>query len=182
MKKISQVIIISVLLVFIAGCGKVAPRDAVDNFLGEYQNLSPTVIMDLEKVVSDEELTESQKDKYRSILKREYETLEYFILNEEYNDDIVSLETKISVYNLYKVQKEASDYLQDFPEEFQDSNGNYNQSLFMDYKLDIMANTNEKVEYTIIFLASKDENGNYEIIDVTESDLEKIHGIYNNTN
>ena len=178
MKKISQVIIISFLLVFIAGCGKVTPRDAVDNFLSEYQNLSPTVIRDLDLVVSDEALTDTQKEKYRSILKREYETLEYFILNEEYNDDVVSLEVKISVYDLYKVQKEASDYLNTYPLEFQDSNGEHNQELFMDYKLDMMQNTNQRVEYSITFLTTKDENGNYEVIDVTESDLEKIHGIY----
>lgn len=178
MKKISQVLIISFLFLFLTGCKKTSPRDAVDNFLSEYQNLSPTVIMDLDRVVDDEALTDAQKDKYRNILKREYETLEYFILNEEYNDDIVSLETKISVYDLYKVQKEASDYLNKYPEEFQDNSGKYNQSLFMDYKLDMMANTNEKVEYSITFLVTKDENGNYEVIDVTESDLEKIHGIY----
>ena len=49
----------------------------------------------------------------------------------------------------------------------------------MDYKLDKMKNVKETVEYTIEFNVSKDDKGNYKVVDLSTDDLEKIHGIFN---
>ena len=49
----------------------------------------------------------------------------------------------------------------------------------MDYKLDQMQKNNDTVEYTINFNLTKDDNGNWQITELSQEDLEKIHGIYN---
>ena len=52
----------------------------------------------------------------------------------------------------------------------------------MNYKLDKMKKTTDTVEYNIIFNVTKDDKGNYKVIDLSNSDLEKIHGVYNYDN
>ena len=42
-----------------------------------------------------------------------------------------------------------------------------------------MKNVTDTVEYDITFNVTKDDNDNYKVSDVSQSDLEKIHGIYN---
>ena len=52
-------------------------------------------------------------------------------------------------------------------------NGVYSSDLFMDYKLDKMNKTNDTIEYNIVFNVTKDEKGNYKVVDLSNSDLEK---------
>ena len=49
----------------------------------------------------------------------------------------------------------------------------------MDYKLEQMQKINDTVEYTINFNLTKDENDVWQISELSQDDLEKIHGIYN---
>ena len=52
----------------------------------------------------------------------------------------------------------------------------------MNYKLDKMKKTTDTVDYNIIFNVTKDDKGNYKVTDLSNSDLEKIHGVYNYDN
>ena len=58
----------------------------------------------------------------------------------------------------------------------------FSNDLFMNYKLDKMKKTTDTVEYNIIFNVTKDDKGNYKVTDLSNSDLEKIHGVYNYDN
>ena len=82
---------------------------------------------------------------------------------------------------MYKVQKDANDYLTTSGDEFK-QNGVFSNDLFMDYKLDKMKKTTDTVEYNITFNVTKDYKGNYKVTDLSNSDLEKIHGVYNYDN
>ena len=42
-----------------------------------------------------------------------------------------------------------------------------------------MKKNNDTVEYTIKFNLTKDENENWQVTEISQDDLEKIHGIYN---
>lgn len=181
MKKllIATVILSFCLLLTGCGCMKMTAKGAVEDFLNQYKSLSANVVEDMDDVVDTENLNDEQKEQYRNILKKQYQDLKYEIVNEEYNNDEATVETKITVYDLYKVQKEANDYLTEHSDEFKDEDGNFDNDLFMDYKLKNMHKSSDTVEYTIIFNVTKDDNGNYKVTDVTNEDLEKIHGIYN---
>ena len=183
MKKISKLLVVGVLLLSLVGCGcmKKTARGAVQDYLNQYRNLSANVISDMDTVIDNENLTDNQKEKYRSILKKQYQDLKYDIVSEKYDGDPAVVEAKIKVYDLYKVQKEANDYLTTHNDEFM-LNGVYSSDLFMDYKLDKMNKTNDTIEYNIVFNVTKDEKGNYKVVDLSNSDLEKIHGVYNYDN
>ena len=174
--------VVFVALLLFAGCScmNMTAKGRVEEFLDQYRNLSANVLGDLDEVVDSEtELDDSQKDKYRDILKKQYTDLNYEIVDETYDGDTALVEVKITVYDLYKVQKEASEYLNNNSEEFSDENGSYDSKKFMDYKLDAMQKTTDTVEYTINFNLTKDDKDNWQITELSQSDLEKIHGIYN---
>ena len=163
---------------FLTGCKNIAARDAVIELLEEYRNLSDDVIISMEKVIKNEGLDDEQSEVYRSILKKQYQDLEYEIISESYNGDDAIVETKITVYDLYKPQEYALDYAKVHPEEFAITSDTYDEKLFIDYKLAKMLDATDRIIYTISFNVSKDENNQYQIVDLNTEILEKIHGMY----
>ena len=83
---------------------------------------------------------------------------------------------------LYKAQNDAANYLNDHQDEFKDENGNYDNNKFLDYKLDQMKKMSDTVEYSITFDVVKNEDDKWQVKELTDDDLEKIHGIYNYDN
>ncbi len=181
MKKLCLVLSIFVGSLFLVGCSltKSTASDAVKNFLDQYKNLSSAVLTDLETVISKEDFTDNQKDEYRDILKKQYSDLKYEITNENYDGDTAIVTTKITVYDLYKVQNDAASYLAQNQDKFQDKDGNYDNSLFLDYKLEQMKMMKDTVEYTIDFYVEKDQDDKWQVSELSNDDLEKIHGVYN---
>lgn len=184
MKKYLKVVVAIMLCVTLVGCSctKKTAKGAVEDFLSQYKNLSSNVISDMDTVIDKENLTDTQKEKYRDILKKQYQDIKYEVTNESYDGDTALVDVKITVYDLHKVQKNANDYLTNHGDEFKDDKGNYSNELFMDYKLDLMKKVTDTVEYTLVLKVTKNEKGNYKVTDLSTSDLEKIHGIYNYDN
>lgn len=181
MKKI--ILSLSVLFssLLLVGCAftKATASDAVKMFLDQYKNLSSDVLSDLEDVIDGEDFTDSQKNVYRDVLKKQYSDLKYEIVNENYDGDTATVEAKITVYDLYKAQNDAANYLNDNQDEFAGEDGVYDNSKFLDYKLEQMKKMKDTVEYTITFNCIKDENDKWQVQELTTDDLEKIHGVYN---
>lgn len=179
MKKVLLILAVGLLLVG-CSCSNNTAKGAVEDFLDQYRNLSASVIEDMDDVIEKEEnLSEEQKDQYRDILRKQYTDLTYEIISEEYNENTAIVETKITVYNLGKAQKEANNYLNEHSEEFYDESNNYDLTKFIDYKLDLMQKNTETINYTINFNVEKNEDGIWQVSDLSQNDLEKIHGIYN---
>jgi len=177
MKKILSLLL---LILFITGCGGNTARTSVESYLKKYRNLSSEVLVDLENVISKENLTNSEQKKYREILKKQYKDLTYKITDEEYSNDVTYVTAKVTVYDLYTAQKDASVYLSNNKEKFNDENGVYDINKFIDYKLDKMKDVTNRIEYEITFTVTK-EDDEYVVSQPTEADLQKIHGIYNPT-
>jgi len=179
MKKVLSILGIIILLSTLTGCGGNTARNAVDMYLKKYKTLDSEVLVDLESILEKEGLNDSQKEKYRNILKKQYKDLSYEILEEEYDENVSYVTVKIEVYDLSKAQNDASIYLQNNSEEFNDETGIYDSSKYLDYKLEQMQNMNDRVDYTIIFTVTK-ENDKYVISQPTENDLKKNSKIKKN--
>ena len=89
----------------------------------------------------------------------------------------VEVEVEINVYDYYKVNKDADNYLFEHRDEFI-VDGVYDESKFIDYKLDKMSKNTDKVKFTIYFNLNKDNNGDWSLDEVSEVDEDKILGIY----
>ena len=176
MKKIG-LILLSCL--FLVGCSFAdnGAKNAVSDYLNQYKNLSNDVLDDLDDIIDDDEFNETQKAKYKDVMKKQYQDLQYEIVGEKYNGDAAVITVKITVYDLFKVAKESNLYMKDHIEEFFDNKDIYNNSLYIDYKLDKMKENIERITYTIDFSVKK-ENSKWVVEQPTQMDLEKIHGIY----
>ncbi len=180
MKKLGLILMTLIVAVGCA-CTMTKASDAVKEYLGKYNNQDEEVMVELDALVEEENLSDEQSEKYKEIMKKQYTDLKYEIVNETYNGDEAIVTTKITVYDLYKVQQEATKYKEEHEDEFKDENKIYDAKKFLDYKIDEMKKTDKTVEYTIDFKVIK-KDGKWVLDQVSTEDLEKIHGIYNYSN
>ena len=171
-------IIIIILVIFITGCKNNSARDIVSSYLDEYHNLSTNIINEINNAVDlNDKFSKKNKKIYKDILKRQYKDLKYKIIREEYDNDIALITVNVNVYDLNKAEEEALLYLTDHLSEFYNEDNTFNENKYISYKLDLMSKTNIKVNYDILFTLRK-KNNNWILDQPTESDLEKIHGLY----
>lgn len=170
------VIVLSLFLM--VGCSfNNTPTKKTEELLKKYQTLDDAVISDLELTTEGANLeNEKDKENYMKAMKMQYSDMKYEIKNEEVNGDEATVTVKISVYDFYKVQKEANDYAKDHPDEFL-TDEVYDAAKFMEYKLKNMLDSDERIDYTIeVKLVKEDDEWVAEAFDKTT--LEKIHGTY----
>ena len=177
MKRVLSIILGLAIILSLGGC-KDSASMAVEEYLSKYNSLHDDVITDMTSIINAENLSEDNKSVYESIFKKQYTDLTYEIVGEEYDGDEATVKTKIIVYDLYKVQNDASEYLANNPEEFNNEDGVYDVEKFVEYKLDKMKNNVDTVEYTIDFYVVKTSDG-WVVSSLSRTDLEKIHGVYN---
>lgn len=182
MKKIISFLIAFVSIFSLCGCQanlNNTPTKQVEIFLGKYQTLDKDILDDLDKVIAEEEsFNASQRDTYRGIMKKHYQDLEYNVKDEKIDGDRAFVTVEIEVDDYSKVLKEASDKLTETPEEFNDDNGKYSHTKYVDYQLDLMKKNKDTVKYTLeLTLTKKDKK--WVMDNLTTTDMEKINGIYN---
>ena len=178
MKKI--LLVISMLLLLV-GCESVMnnPTKRVESFLNKYQTMDSEVLKQLDDTLNNEvDLTDTQKENYRDIMKKQYQNLTYTIKDEEVDGDEATVKVEIEVYDFNKAMSDADDYLLAHQDEFTDDNNNISNEKFMDYKIEQMRKMTEKVKYTIEFNLTKVDS-KWQLNDVDEITRQKIHGIYN---
>ena len=179
MNRLIKLLIIVLFILVSVGCGmKPTAREAAIEYLELYRNKDKVVMEELHEYVNEEDLTDDQKEKYYDVLKKEYSTLMYEVEHEQYDGNIAYITFKITVIDLYKAQKEAAEYFNEHQSEFDDENGIYDKKKYMDYKLDKMTEEMDTVSYTIDIKVEK-EGDNWKVVQLSNENLEKIHGIYN---
>ena len=131
-----------------------------------------------ETLLSETVMTQEQKDKYKDILKNQYQHLSYEIKEETIDGDNATVEAEIEVYDYKKVIDEAEDYLANNPQEFLMENSEMTDvSKFNDYKLEQLKNAKDKVTYTLN-LTLKKVDDKWQLDDLTDTEISKIHGLY----
>lgn len=180
MKKILFCLMFLLCSFLLVGCGEeMTPTEAVRDYMEGYVTLDDSVINQLNDYVkSNETLTDKQRDVYKEILRKQYSSLTYDIKNEKIEGNTAYVELKINVKDLYKIQKETNEYYEQNKDEFNDDDGLYNVALFVDYQLDKMKAAVDTVSYDLEVKVVKNA-GDWDVTQLSNSDLEKIHGIYN---
>jgi len=179
MRKIISLITILILL---TGCNTKellnTPTKKVEMFFSRYQSLDDKVMNQLNDIVNDEiSFTDKQREEYIEIMKKHYQALKYEIKDEVVDANSATVTAEIEVIDYAKILEDADTYLDEHPEEFNNENGEYNETLYNDYRLEKLKKAEDKVKYTIdINLTKIDEEW---IIDDLDSDTEdKIQGVY----
>ncbi len=175
MKKIIA-FILALCLFTGCSCGLNSASGAVKKYFNNYRNYDESVEKSLKDTMDTMSLTNDQKEKYEEIFKEQYKKLKYEIVDEKYDGDKATVDVKITVYDLYASQKESEKYLNDNAKEFE-TNGVYDTSKYIDYKLDEMKKQKETIEYNITVSVEKKDN-KWQVIQLTNEDLQKINGTY----
>lgn len=178
-----KILLIFTLVLVLTGCSLTenmdnTPTKQVETYLNNYQTLDSNVLAELDSIVNNEELfDEDQKVTYRDILKKHYQDLTYTIKEETVNGDKATVEAEIEVTDYTKALKEAENYKTTNESEFMNDENEFDDVKFNTYKLDLIKESNERVKYTIYFSLTK-EDGKWNLNDLTETEEEKILGIY----
>lgn len=201
MKNIGKVVLgFGFLLLFLAGCGNMAntPTQKVEEFLGKYQTMDEDVTTQLKQVLSDDQtMNDEQKDKYRALMEKQYQNLSYKIENEDIDGDKATVDVEIEVLDYATTIAKSKKYYEEHKEEIEkenqeDKKDNDNMvgdavddvetavkesSAYINYKLKELESVSDTTTYTITFYLNK-ENGDWKLQDISDSDRQKLHGLY----
>lgn len=179
MKKIFLIII---TVIFLTACSmKETPTKAVEDYLGKYQNTDSSIDETTEKILTMDELDDEQQKTYKSLLQKQYQNLSYKILDEKIDKDNAEVEVEIEVLDYNSTNNKSMEYFKEHKDEFTDKDINLedikNIKEFIDYKLDELLKTEEKIKYNLTFNLTR-EDDKWKIDEVSQDDLLKIHGLY----
>ena len=168
MKKIVSLFIFLLLLV---GCSlSNSPTSRVEDLLNKYQTLDSDISGGINDVLKEENLNDTQKDRYRKVIEKQYKDLTYQIKDERIDGDTAIISTEIEVMDYKKVINETNSYYQ--------SINDYTVEDYNNTKLDKLEKAKDKVKYTIDFEVKKDKNGNWKLSSLSNESIKKIQGMY----
>ena len=166
MKKRLMFLVIPVF--FLIGCSlSNTPTAKAEELFNKYQKLDSEITSEISLVLDGQNLTESQKERYRKILEKQYTNLTYQIKDEQIDGDTALVTAEIEVLDL----KRAIDDL------YFDSSI-YTKRTYDEEKLTRLENTKNKVIYTLELNAYKDQNGNWKLNALSNDKIKKIQGMY----
>ena len=200
MKNIGKVVLgFGFILLFLAGCGNMANTPTQkEEFLGKYQTMDEDVTTQLKQVLSDDKtMNDEQKDKYRALMEKQYQNLSYKIENEDINGDRATVDVEVEVLDYATTINKSKKYYEEHKDEIEkenqeDKKDNNNMvedavddaetavkesSAYINYKLKELESVNDTTTYTITFYLNK-ENGDWKLQDISDSDRQKLHGLY----
>ena len=177
MKKKILLFSICLLLLLTTACSLGdTPTSAVERLLARYNNQDEEILVELDDYMNTNNLTDDQNNKYKEVYTKQFKDMKYEIKEELVDGDNATVTAQITVYDYYTVDNEARVYLDENMDEFM-TDGVYDESLFVDYKLKQFESTDKTVDYTIDFTLTK-VNNNWQVNELTTEQLEKIHGVY----
>lgn len=175
-------LILLILPFFFIGCGEMTstPTKKVESFMSSYQTLDEKVIEQLDETATSEtKFNETHQKEYKDIMKKHYQGLTYEIKDEIIDGNEATVVVEIEVTDYSKAMVEAEKYLNEHKEEFNDELGEYDEELFTTYRLNKMKDTKDKTKYTLNLYLTKVDN-EWQLNDLTNTDLMKIQGMYQN--
>ena len=177
MKKIKVFLVTMLMLILTTACALGStPTSAVERLFASYNNNDEEIMVELDDYVNTSSLSDEQNKKYKEVYLKQFRDLKYEIKEEVIDGDSATVTTQITVYDYYKAEKDANNYLTTNSDEFM-TDGNYDESKFTDYKLKELNKVNDTVDYTIDFTLRK-VNNEWVVNELTTEQLEKIHGVY----
>ena len=154
------------------------PTKKVEAFLNKYQTLDNVVLDQMDNMISTDTLMDSdQKNNYSDVLKRQYQDLTYQIKDERIDGDKAVVTAEIEVYDFYKTNNSSAKYYAENEDKFLNDDGILDESKYVEYRIEQMKNTMERVKYTIDFTLTK-VNNKWTLDEIDDATRLKIHGLY----
>lgn len=174
-----KILLLLVSLILVTGCNDMmnTPTRRVEEYLGKYQILDSTVLTELDNVVDNSDYSKDYKEEYKELMIKQYQNLSYKIKNEQTDGDTATVIVELEVFDYNNALSEAEDYIDEHESEFVDDEDETRDEKIEHYKINAMKEVTDKASYTINFSLIKD-NKKWVLEKISDSDLEKIHGLY----
>ncbi len=176
-----KILIALVMIIFLTACDNDlmnTPTKRVEAMLNNYVTLDSEVLKDLdETLLSETVMTTTQKERYREILKKQYQHLSYEVKNETIDGAHATVEVEIEVFDYKKIMDDVDAYLNEHESEFKNEEGTTDNEKFNDYRLGELEKAKDKVTYTLNLTLHK-EKDKWVLDDLTDVEISKIHGLY----
>ena len=174
-----KILLFLTTILLITGCNDMmnTPTKRVEEYIGKYQILDSTVLTELDEVVDNSNYSESYKEEYKELMIKQYQNLSYKIKSEQTDGDNATVIVELEVFDYNNALSEANDYIEEHPDEFESDDKETKEEKIDHYKINAMKEVTDKASYTINFNLVKD-NKKWVLEKISDSDLEKIHGLY----
>lgn len=177
-------------LLLLTGCGEKitneimnTPTKKVEALLNKYQKLDDDVLNDLDNIIDEtENLTTEERDKYRDVMKKHYESLSYKVKDETIDGDNAVVTVEIEVIDHTKSYQNTNNTDNDNNDN-DDNNNNDNDNIIEDIAdsfediLDKMTKDKDTITYTLELSVTKYDD-EWVVDPLSDDDIKKIHGIY----
>ena len=187
---------------------KTSPKQTVTDFLDRYRNEHTSVMEQLKDTIESQFTNDEYKKRYTTLMTNQYKNMEYKVTDEVIEENNAVVDVEVTVLNYGSAIRDSENYLKDHRDEFKksndtnssasnDTNSDDNSILYndrsadettrdndidddkyMEYRLSQMENVTDTVKYTVEFNLTKNKDGKWEIDSLSDTDIEKLHGIY----
>lgn len=175
-----KILLVLLAIICLTGCNNLmnTPTKKVETLLSKYQQNDNEVLKQLDNsLLDDTVLSNEQKDRYKSIMQKQYKDLTYTVKNEAIDGKTAVVEVEVEVYDYSKAITNIENDVLNNADTYKDNTGEISTTLYNDNKLTALENVKDRVKYTINFTLSKvDEE--WIVDDLTETERMKIHGLY----
>lgn len=181
-------ILLGMFIILLVGCSldlSNSPKERVKEYLDKYKEQDSKVLSDLDESIGSE-YSGDYKDRYKSLMINQYKNLTYEITEEIIEEDEAIVTVDINVYDYAKALEYSSSYLSKHRDEFitktdseEDSTkANIDNDKYTKFKLDEMEKVSDRRKYTINFTLKKNNDNKWELQQLSNNDIKKIHGLY----
>lgn len=168
-------LLVIVVLFLVFRSNSKSPNTLTRKYMNRYLHLDNKVVEKIKYPFGDS-LTSKQKSRYQEIIKKQYKDMTYDIVKEEVNEADAVITVNFSVYDLKSAMDKAVQYIEAYPDRFR-KEGVLQGEKVVDYKLDILESYRDRITYSVSFTYYK-KDGAWELMDLSNTDLEKLDGIY----
>lgn len=161
--------VLFITLVCLFGCSlSNTPTSKVEELFTKYQMLDDDIKKGIDDILANETLTNEQKERYKEIISNQYKNLTYEIKDEKVDGDLAVVTVQIEVYDYRKAISNLNTEV----------DTNYDVLEYNNKKLDTLEKVKDKVSYTLDINVLKDNNGNWYLAELSNTDIKKIQGMY----
>ena len=168
MKKKLLLLLVIPLAFLVVGCTMAnTPTSKVEALFNKYQTLDTDIDTGINNILDEQNLLDSQKERYRDILEKQYKNLTYQIKDELIDGATATVIAEIEITDL---KKSINDLTFD--------STIYTKETYDEEKLNRLEQAKDKVKYTLELTLTQDSNEEWKLDALTNEQIKKIQGMY----